>query len=322
MFKFQAKEKFKLITFKSLDYLEKYYVKEQELRYSPTFIVGPPRSGSTLTMQLITWSIPTSYFSNMMTAAWRTLGYPLPFTIAKIGKWLRVLQKSPIYQSHEGNIKGPSHSTEGTYVWEYWFGTKRAPYEPNDLSADQIKQIYQAVAATERTFNLPFVNKTINLSLRIRALAKIFPSALFLQIMRNPIDIAQSIYKIRSGKPDFGYFGARPKECKTESGKNLIEQVCEQVYYIEKSIAFERAAVGESRFKTVFYKNICENPLGELQKIADHMCAHGAPAEVTRSVPAFFKYSTGRKIGEKEYHTMCNLLAELYSKDANLDKNI
>jgi hypothetical protein len=322
MHTFSAKERVKQVTFKTLSYLEKYYAKDKELRFSPTFIIGPPRSGSTLTMQLITWSIPTSYFSNMMTSAWKTLGHPLPFTMAKVGKLLRALQKFPIYQSHEGNIQGRGRSTEGTYIWEYWFGIKRGPYEPEDLSDEQINQIYQAVAATERIFDLPFVNKTINLSLRIRALVKIFPSALFIKITRNPIDIAQSIYQIRLKKPDLGYFGARPRECKKINGKNLIKQVCEQVYYIEKSINFERAAVGEDRFITVFYRDLCENPLGELKKIADFMSANGAPAKVTRPVPVFFKYSTGRKIGENEYHTMCSLLAELYSKNTSLPKSI
>jgi hypothetical protein len=310
------KEKVKLMTFKMLSYFEKYNANDYELRYSPTFIVGPPRSGSTLTMQLVTWSIPTSYFSNMMTSSCLTLGYPLPYTMAKVGKWLRFLHKSPIYQSHEGNIKGRGRSTEGTYIWEYWFGTRRSSFEPNDLSTEQINQIYQAVAATERCFDLPFINKTINLSLRIRALAKVFPSALFIQIKRNPIDIAQSIYKIRLGKTDRGYFGARPRECDNGGENNLIQEVCEQVYYIEKSIASEKSAIGESKFMTVSYKDICEKPTAELQRIAEFMNSNGAPARVTQQVPERFKCSTGRKIGEKEYNIMHTFLAELYKKDA------
>lgn len=303
------------MAFKTLSYIEKQLPEDYELRYSPTFIVGAPRTGSTLTMQLVTWAIPTSYFNNLTTSSYQILGYPLPHTTARLGKLLRLANNYPIFESSEGNIKGRARSTEGTDIWEFWFGSRRSPVEPEELSSSQIRLIYQAVAVTEHTFDLPFVNKTINLALRIRALAKVFPSAIFIQIVRDPVDVAQSIYKIRLGKPDRGYFGARPRECEGQDDRNLIEQVCEQVYYIEKNIAFERSVVGENRFLTVAYEDVCKNPLKELYRIAEFMNNNGAPAKVVRSVPPFFKAHQGSKIAKDEYITMCELLEKLYSQD-------
>jgi hypothetical protein len=218
-------------------------------------------------------------------------------------------------------MQGRGRSTEGTDIWTYWFGSKRAPIDPDEISASQRKEIYRAVAATEKIFGLPFLNKTINLSLRIRALVKIFPSAIFIQIHRNPIDIAQSIYKIRSKKPEQEYFGAMPKECENRQGKSVLQQVCEQVYNIEKNIAFEKSVVGEKRFLSISYKNICQNPTAVLLKVADFMNNNNAPVRICNPVPDNFMLSSGRKIDKDSYSTICDLLENLYGK-ANLLKSI
>jgi uncharacterized circularly permuted ATP-grasp superfamily protein len=87
------------------------------------------------------------------------------------------------------------------------------------------------------------------------------------------------------------------------------------VYYIEKNIAFERLVVGENRFLTVAYEDVCKNPLKQLYRIAEFMNNNGAPAKVVRSVPPFFKAHQGSKIAKDEYITMCELLEKLYSQE-------
>lgn len=302
--------------FRVLSWLENILSKDYELHYNPTFIIGSPRSGTTLVRQLVAWAIPTSYFSNLMRSSWFHLGYPLPIVTAKLVNWLRLTNYAESYSSYYGFTPGLGRPHESSEIWNYWFQAKNTASDPGDISADQQRVIYQAVAATERIFNLPFVSKTVDLAIRIRALDQIFPRALFIQIVRDPLDTAQSLFNARKiDFPEREFFSTRPRECEDVYDKNVIEQVCEQVYYIEKNIAFERSVVGEDRFISVRYKDVCENPLYELNRIASFMGSHSVPVQIVRSIPGSFHYSHGRKIDKTDYLAMAAYLEDLYGQE-------
>lgn len=304
--KFQDK-----MMFYGLNVLEKVQRGEYKLQYSPTFIVSPPRAGTTLTRQVVSWSIPTSYFSNLTAISSFHLGKPLPITTAKMAKRMEGDQNLGSFESNFGRTEGRGAPAEGETIWAYWFRNRYGPVEPEEVSPRQAQGMYRAVAATEQIFGLPFFNKTTVLSLRIRAIRKVFPNALFIQVMRDPLDMAQSIYKARTTRYPH-WLGARPRECENVDGKSVLEQVCEQVYYVEKNIARERTAVGEQAFLTVQYKDVCQNPQREAERIAAFMDANGAPAKLTRPLPESFKLSHGRKVEEAEYNEMRRLLDRLY----------
>jgi len=304
--KFQDK-----MMFYGLNVLEKVQRGEYKLQYSPTFIVSPPRAGTTLTRQVVSWAIPTSYFSNLTAISSFHLGKPLPITTAKMAKRMEGDQNLGSFESNFGRTEGRGAPAEGETIWAYWFRNRYGPVEPEEVSPRQAQGMYRAVAATEHIFGLPFFNKTTVLSLRIQAVRKVFPNALFIQVMRDPLDTAQSIYKARTTRyPQ--WLGARPRECENIDGKSVLEQVCEQVYYVEKNIARERTAVGEQAFLTVHYKDVCQNPQREAERIAAFMDANGAPAKLTRPLPESFELSHGRKVEEAEYNEMRRLLDRLY----------
>ncbi|MCA9942698.1 MAG: sulfotransferase [Anaerolineales bacterium] len=304
--KFQDK-----IMFHGLNVLEKVQRGADELQFSPTFIVAPPRAGTTLTRQVVSWAIPTSYFSNLTAISSFHLGKPLPITTAKMAKRMGGDQKLGSFESNFGRTEGRGAPAEGETIWAFWFRNRYGPVEPEDVSPHQAQAMYRAVAATEQIFGLPFFNKTTVLSLRIRAIRKVFPNALFIQVMRDPLDTAQSIYKARTTRYPT-WLGARPRECENINGKSVLQQVCEQVYFVEKNIARERTAVGEQAFLTVHYKDVCQNPQREAERIAAFMNANGAPATLTRPLPDSFKLSHGRKVEESEYNEMRRLLDKLY----------
>ena len=217
-------------------------------------------------------------------------------------------------------MKGWGRPTEGTDIWEYFFGTRRDAVEPGDMTQEQERIIYEAVAATEKIFRLPFVNKTIDTSVRVRALAKIFPSASFIQMKRDPVDVVQSIYRIRLKKPGQGYFGARPQQCRETDGQDLIEQVCRQVYYLERNLAYDRSVLGDERFLSVSYRNVCADPRGQVRRVAKFMNDGGAPARVTRRVPPSFERSHGKKVDGDEYDAIRSRLRKLYGSASVADE--
>jgi hypothetical protein len=146
--------------FKGLSLIERKLSKNIELEYSPTFIVAPPRSGTTVTRQLVAWAVPTSYFSNLTMMSVEQLGYPLPWTTALLAKRLRKANDVGSFESEYSYMPSPGAPAEGELVWGHWFRKRYAPVAPEELTAEQQRAIYQAVAATEQAFQLPFVNKS------------------------------------------------------------------------------------------------------------------------------------------------------------------
>ena len=298
--------------FKGLNLIENAIAKEYTLRFPPIFIVSPPRSGTTLTRQVLAWSFPTSYFSNFTSMSTLHVGRPLPITTAYLVKRFGQTDMSSFENSY-GRTLGRSAPAEGETIWGHWFGKRYEAVDPQELTAERRSQMYRAVAATENIFGAPFLNKTTTLSLRIRAIVKTFPNALFIQVTRDPLDIAQSIYLARTNRYHH-WLGAMPKECEQSEDKNVIEQVCEQIYYIEKNIARECDLVGFDRFITVSYKALCDNPMREISRVVDFLAARGVPAKLAKPLPDSFKFSHGRKVDETTYLVMKHHLDNLYSQ--------
>lgn len=315
--------------FNLLGGIDKIVWSEAELHYSPVFIMTPPRSGSTLLYQLMAGHMATCYFSNLADRL-RVQGSEISPALSAYLVKLFGLDKAAVsvfesYYGRSGSWGGPN---EANGIWERWFPEDPHHVPPGYLSAEARRGVYRAVAVTERIFDRPLLNKCIRNSVRIEAIAEIFPTALFIQCNRNPLDIAQSLFVARtrdfpfkdnqSEDPRKWWFSVKPKEYETIQTKSIVEQVCEQVYYVEKSIELARQTLGESRFLNVDYKNLCENPHQEIALIVDFMNKNDAPTRVTKSLPDSFPYSTGCKIEPTDYKALSDCLERLYERPMEL----
>jgi hypothetical protein len=172
--------------------------------------------------------------------------------------------------------------------------------------------MYRAVAGVERTFDTPFVNKNVKHSVRIRALVEVFPSALFIECRRDPLAIAQSIYRARAETSTHReWWSVMPREIDQLRERNPIDQVCGQIYYVQRNIATDRLIIGPDRFLTVHYEMFCRHPNREIERIATFMNDHGAPTRVRRVLPEAFSVSGDRKVDEKTYEALRLRLSEL-----------
>jgi hypothetical protein len=309
--------------FSTLSWIEGQVSPEYELHYSPTFIIGAPRSGSTLLYQLMAYALSISYFTNL-TGRFRVQGSPaIPILTARLVKALNLVdRRHETFENYYGYGKGWGGPHPGLEIWDRWFPDGYAG--PETLCAKHRRAIYQAVAATERVFDRPMVSKEQKHSVRIQALVEVFPNALFIQCLRDPLDMAQSIFIARTREfpylpdkpkdPSRAWFSVKPKEYDSIKDKGLIEQVCEQVYFTEQNIAADRTVVGEDRFHCVSYQDLCRDPRQELCKTAEFMSQRGAPTQIIRSVPDSFDFSTGCKIDPPSYRAMEQVLTALYDQ--------
>jgi hypothetical protein len=278
------------------------------------FIVGLPRSGTTLLLQLITHALDTCFFTNLASRL-RVQGIRRPPVI--ISGWLaNTLKLTARHQegfaSYYGHTRGLGRPNDTAMIWKHWFPDGYV--KPGELSPQVRHAIYQSIAGTETVFGRPFVDKAAHNSSRIEALADIFPGALFLYCTRSPLAVAQSIFFGRTQKGDSPerWFSTKPKEYPDLARMGLIEQICGQVYYLERNIAESLRLLTPDRILVTDYKDVCHRPQSQINAIAEFMNRHGAPAKQIRPVPASFPYSHTRQVDIAIYESLKGSLERLY----------
>ncbi|MBN1878173.1 MAG: sulfotransferase, partial [Anaerolineae bacterium] len=266
----------------------------------------------------------TCYFSNLAQRLRVQGSEILPAFSAHLVKWLRLdRSRDKSFKSYYGATVGWGAPNEANGIWERWFPEEEHYVPPGYLSTHDRQGVYRAVAVTERVFDRPFVNKCIRNSVRTEALAEIFPTALFIQCVRNRLDTAQSIWVARTrtlpfelsevSDPSRSWWSVRPKEYERIKHKGMVEQICEQVFFVEQSIMAARETLGGDRFLTMDYQDLCQKPRSELDRVVQFMNDHGAPTQITQTVPDSFPYATGQKIETSDYEAMADYLSHLYS---------
>jgi hypothetical protein len=285
----------------------------RKLDYPPIFIVGPPRSGSTLLYQLMVHCFHLAYFPNIADR-YNTA----PVIATKFG--LRHCKPyASDFTSKYGVIEGRMAPHEAGGIWNRWYPTEYNDgynYTGAGYFHDNTKHIiYQTVAGIEELFDAPFINKNVKNSVRILSLVEIFPEALFIQIRRDPFDNANSILKSRRERNQSvnDWWSVMPKEIELLRGKNYFEQVCGQVFYVEKNIAEDITRVGRGRLHVVHYEKLCDYPKKELHEVSVFVSAHGCDLNIKYDVPKAFessKYKRGALSDEEEM--MRKTLARYY----------
>ena len=128
----------------------------------PVFIVGPPRSGTTLLYQIMIKSRRFSYISNLAAVA-----PSLPGAVTKIFSRCSGPAKT-LKRPRAGLLLGLWEPSEAGAIMKKWFGNKKPDTAEPAAS----------VAAIERALGGAFLNKNTFNSARIENIGQVFPDAL------------------------------------------------------------------------------------------------------------------------------------------------
>lgn len=257
---------------------------------APVFIVGAPRSGSTLLYQLVTDCLDVGYVANAH-ASW-------PGGPALVEARRHLLAHRPArtdfsstYGATEGDL-GPSEC--GPY-W-YRFFPRRPHHAPaGSVDAATIAAIRASVAAFADAASRPVVYKNLFTTVRMGPLAEALPEARWIWISRDVADNAHSLLEGRlsnHGSID-EWFSVEPPGVEDLRALPPEQQVVEQVRRLDRLVATELASIGADRSLHVRYEDLCSRPLDELQRIRDFLARTGTPVGMRREPPTDFPMRTG-----------------------------
>jgi hypothetical protein len=199
------------------------------------FIIGAPRSGTTLLHQLLASTGEFGYITNFIARFWNA-----PYLAAKIQE---TLPKENIgFESDLGRTDGlfnPHHFSRFWRRWIQWDKDHQINFTRIYKSLEPSRGLLKAeVSALEHLYNKPMLFRSQFSGMVIPFIKKVFPTAKFVICNRKWLYQAQSILLARKkyfGSYD-GWFSLKPPQYHQIKDGSAFQQVADQIYFIHKTI--------------------------------------------------------------------------------------
>lgn len=202
---------------------------------APVFIVGAPRSGSTILYQILTNYLKVNYADNLCQAFYRDMGLGMALSLHIFKDRAHNCYTSRFGDTEACGWHAPSEC--GPYFRRYLPADEHyiaqedmGRYEKNGLKV-----------SLERLFRMspyPFVIKNLVLSMRLRLIHRFWPRARIIWVRREPENIVHSILRARRqlNIPAHQWWSVKPKRFRQWLSLPEDEMVVQQVMAIEQHI--------------------------------------------------------------------------------------
>jgi len=272
------------------------------LRVPPIYLLGVPRSGTTLLYQLLAHCFRVAYFCNAAEAHSRYAALMTYWMRARI----RVHETD--FTSEYGRARGPEAPSEGLDIWRRFFPEGYVDDRYLDArAADTLRRIISAVSGI---LAAPFVNKDPNHCPRVRALDALFPGTLYVYVYRDPVATAASLLTIRRnrvarGEIELGtWTSVRPREYDRFRDLDVVGQISGQVHCAALNALNDLRAVAADRWIGIRYETLCADPRGTMSRIAAFLAERGAPLERRHPAPSSFSAALGGAVSPADRETI------------------
>lgn len=241
-----------------------FNLKQDNVLHAPIFIIGAPRSGSTLLYQVLTSYWDIAYLSNL-----HCKFYSIPSLIERVFRPSRKY-KPQSYTSFYGQAPGCFSPGECGEFW-YQFFRRCPPYVTlEDVDERKMFIMQSTIRKLSCIAKKPILFKNLYCSLRLEPIKKYLPESVFIVITRDVIDNAHSILEGRKkklGEYD-KWWSVEPPEAEELKSLPAHEQVAEQIYCIYNLISRNANEIGEQDFLWISYEDLCSDVKGTLRQIS------------------------------------------------------
>lgn len=272
------------------------------------WIIGPPRSGTTLLYQILVKHYKFAYLSNFSAMFFRA-----PILSSWAARSIFHQQEKGIkFVSNYGRTDGWLGPSESGEFWYRWFPRGEHIYvPPHATSAQTLEIMRREITGISIMTRKPVIFKNTYNSMRIAPIVEAFPNAKFLVCQRDPVDISQSILngRVKALGDKSPWWSLPPKEIDAIKQHAYWEQVVEQVYYVYKQIEEDKQRYGEEHFHNVNYHELCQHPRQTLSEIEQFLNIKSCNCE---QLPEQFPLSTGRKVSEDDYQKIQSMVRQLW----------
>lgn len=245
------------------------------------FVVGGPRSGSTLAMQLLAASGSLAYPTNLLG---RFAASPA------LGARVQRLLLDPAYD-HQGELSdigaavdfdsllgktvGVRQPNEFWYFWRRFFPVE----EPRPLTAGErddadVAGFVAELAAVEEVLDAPLALKAQLLEMDLDLLDDALDATVFVDVRRRPLFHMQSLLEARRRfSPDGAWWSSRPPGASALDGSTVHRQVAGQALLLRRHLDALLGRVAPGRRVGIDYEQLCAAPDRLLAEVGDRFRA-------------------------------------------------
>lgn len=219
------------------------------------FIVGAPRTGSTLLYQLMARCFRLPFIANLTNEHFAAT----PIVGLALQRGVEV--EIPLTSSY-GKTKGPWQPSEGSAVMSHWFGGGH----PSEIVSARIlpgrePHMLATLGAVEALYGKPLLVKNAWNCFRIAYLANALPEARFVWIRRDILAAATSDLEARyTTKGDaHGWNSATPANVEQLKRRPPAEQVIENQFEFSRAVSAALEGLAGKRRLDVWYEELTSN---------------------------------------------------------------
>ena len=252
------------------------------------YIVGAPRSGTTLLSQVVSRYLPVGYVNNLMARFWLKPVVGVRLSKILLGKNYR---QAIGFESKHGVTDGLVGPHEFGYFWEHWFQLNDS--KTHHLSAEALARLdrggLQNILEQEllSNFDMPVVFKNVICGFQAPFLVNVHKNSLFIHITRDLRSTCASILESRFKR--YGSYDAwwslKPSTF-LSFPDDPVSQVVNQVIDCRREFDEQVLSSGAEMIK-IKYEDFCRNPNYVLLMICSKVANMGWLMAPTDSVPPF-----------------------------------
>lgn len=271
----------------------------------PIFIVGAPRSGSTVLYEALISHFGLAYLPNMAELFYRSPALLCEWMEKTLG-----LRHTFRGESRFGVMHGLTGPSEAGKVIQRWFGAVDA--EPQEASADRHRLVRNTIGQISRQQGASLVLKELHNVLRMETIHRMLPEAVFVHLRRDVLFTAQSLLLAReaiNGDRSRPLGVLPPGEFGTLSAE---EQVVRQVLGIERWIEEACQSFGITRKITVNYEEFCQNTHSVLESIEERLHEYNVilgPKHRRSDVPTSLPCQNRQQLADATWRNLQQLIA-------------
>ena len=288
------------------------------------WIVGAPRSGTTLLAQLLARTGGFSYVTNHVARFW-------------MAPYVGMLLQQALYPDWETSTfslesklgfspKSLSAPHEFGYFWERWF-----PFETTQkLSHSQLSSVdrdslVKELAALESLTGRPLFFKNLGCGLQLPFLAEVFPRSVFVLCQRDPTFNCQSLITAR--RRIYGdhnlWWSLRPREYEQLLQLSPFEQVAGQVHFVLRDLSRSLAMQPEKLWVDVRYDELCQDPKKTLARIDDAVRQYGGNTSCRMNeIPSQLETRDYQQVSDDEFVAIRAAVNKYFEANGQLKESV
>lgn len=244
--------------------------RDLEERYPTIHVMGLPRSGTTLALQLLVAHTDVAYIDHVAAAFWRA-----PATGLRLSESLRRHARRPSsYQSDYGRTADLAEPHEFSYFWARLLGTAfglESLAEPADRSSVDWLFFKRVLTNMCEVVQGPIVFKSFHAIWRLRELCQTLPRTVVVVVRRDALAVAQSLLEMRHqlyGSRE-AWASVKPRAYSWLKDEDYATQIAGQIWYVNEAIADGIRHLRPEALVEVTYDDVCRDPAGFVAKVVD-----------------------------------------------------